>query len=456
MTRSTRRSRALLAAVCATQALSGLAAGDSALNDKPVPLQIGEVPERVPPLLEVGDTFLGRGNIEAGFNLPTGAVWQPNLIVWGNIRSAVNYVDDEPVTGDDHLSEWVNRVDLFGQVSLSQTDRIVVGVRSFDENGEFFGRRFNPESDTVDADPEVSVAFLEVNLAELIPGTGNSKRRGLDMDVSIGRQPLFFQESLLIDDRMDAFAISRNNLSFLPGASNTRAAVVYAWNDINRGNNIEDSDATLWGLFTETDFPKSTVNVDFVAVESDDTGDGLYFGLSAIQRIGKYNTAFRIAHSEPLDDATAETTEGTVVMGEISWTPHYTHNNVYASFFWAEDEFNSAARDFGTGGPMGAVGILFAGAGLGGYPAPLGNNAIESYGGALGYQMFFANNRRQLILELGARTDTDNSERTQTAVGTRYQQAIGNHFVFRVDGYVSKLESFDTGFGGRVELQLKL
>jgi len=192
-----------------------------------------------------------------------------------------------------------------------------------------------------------------------------------------------------------------------------------------------------------------------VWVDSDVTGDGFYAGLSATQRLGRFNTSFRVVHSEPTSGSTFETTRGTLFVSEVSWTPHYTHNNVYANFFWAEDDFKSAARDFNTGGPLGLVGILYAAVGLGAYPAPLGNNARESYGGAVGYQMFFKNNRQQLIIELGGRTDTDHTERGQFAVGARYQQAIKHHFVFRLDGYISKWENFDTGWGARAEILIK-
>ena len=436
--------------------MDGWAAEDSALSDEPIPLQIESVPERLSPLIEIGDTFLGQGNIGAGFTLPTGAVWQPNLLLWGNFRSGINYIDDEVVTGNDQFSEWANRLDLFAQLSLSQTERLVVGLRSFDEDGEFVGYRLQPDRDFVDGlEADISVAFFEFNLAEIFPRTKKSKRRGLDLDVSVGRQPLLFQEATMVNDSMDSIAVSRNNISLLPGASNTRATFIYSWNEINRGNNIEDSDAKMYGFFIETDFPLSTVNFDVVVVNSDKTGDGFYAGLSATQRLGKFNTAFRVVHSEPTAGVTEETTRGTLAVSEVSWTPPYTHNNVYANFFWAEDEFTSAARDFATGGPLGLVGILYASVGLGAYPAPLGNNALKSYGGALGYQIFSKDNRRQFIIELGARTNTDSSERTQAAVGARYQQAIGHHFVFRLDGYVSKRENFDAGWGARTEFLVK-
>ncbi len=456
-----RTASAICALVLASSSpvVSWAAGGASELSNEALPLQTHLVPGRTKPLLEIGDTFLGPGNISPGFTLPTGAVWQPNLLVWGSFRTALNHVDDERVTGDDELSEWANRLDLFAQVSLSQTERIVVGLRSFDENSGFAGRRFHPDADWVDPEADISVAFLEVNLAELFPGSttepGQSQRRNLDLDLSVGRQPIQFQSGTIVNDLMDAVALTRNNISLLPGATNTRASLVYAWNDVNRSNNREDDDAKLYALFTESDFSISTVGFDLVVVESDETGDGFYAGISAKQRLGKINTAFRLVHSEPTDGSTVETTRGTILVSEASYSPAYTHNNLYANFFWAEKEFNSASRDFGTGGPLGLVGILYASVGLGNYPAPLGNNAIESYGGAVGYQMFSANSRRQLILEFGARTDTDSSERSHYAGGARFQQALGNHFVFRLDGYVSKLENFDTGWGARTELLVK-
>ena len=286
----------------------------SALSDVPVPMQVDEVPDRVRPLLEVGDTFLGSGNISPGFTIPTGAVWQPNFMVWGTYRTALDYFDYEPVTGNEDFAEWVNRLDLFGQLSLSQTERIVIGFRPLDEDGEFTGYRLEPDSDSVNGfNADINILFFEGNFGEIFPTLG-----GLDFDFALGRQPLLFQEGTLIVDTMDAISLSRNNIT-LPGASNTRAALVYSWDEVNRSDNMDDPDADLFGLFTETDFPLSTVNLDLVYVDSDDTGDGFYSAISSVQRLGKFNTAFRLLHSEPTNGSTLQTTRGTLTVAEISW-----------------------------------------------------------------------------------------------------------------------------------------
>ena len=59
------------------------------------------------------------------------------------------------------------------------------------------------------------------------------------------------------------------------------------------------------------------------------------------------------------------------------------------------------------------------------------------------------------MLRPGARTDTDSTDRTQYGLGVRYQQAFGNRFVGRFDAFVADQENFDTGWGSRVELQVK-
>ena len=77
--------------LCAAQAF---AAGDSRLSDEPLPYLADEqLPKRTAPIVEIGDAFLGQGNIRPGFTLPTGAVWQPRLWVYGTIRSALRGAD---------------------------------------------------------------------------------------------------------------------------------------------------------------------------------------------------------------------------------------------------------------------------------------------------------------------------------------------------------------------------
>src|SRR5258708_2078224 len=89
-------------------------------SDKPAPLQLEGFPERPPLLLELGDKFLGPGNLQRGLTLPGGAVWYPNLWVYGSLRTAVQTFDDG---GDGtRTTEWANRLDLFANLQLAATE----------------------------------------------------------------------------------------------------------------------------------------------------------------------------------------------------------------------------------------------------------------------------------------------------------------------------------------------
>ena len=57
----------------------------SELTEEHIPLQLEGFPERPKYLLELGNPYLGTGRIKPGIQLPTGAVWQPSLIVFGTL-----------------------------------------------------------------------------------------------------------------------------------------------------------------------------------------------------------------------------------------------------------------------------------------------------------------------------------------------------------------------------------
>ena len=102
---------------------------------------------------------------------------------------------------------------------------------------------------------------------------------------------------------------------------------------------------------------------------------------------------------------------------------------------------------------MRRVGILFAAVGIGNYGSPLGNRADDSAGFAVGYQKFSRDARRQAIFEIGARDSTEGREEGAVAIGARFQQAMGKHFILRLDAFGSTHEADldDEGWGGRVE-----
>jgi hypothetical protein len=236
----------------------------------------------------------------------------------------------------------------------------------------------------------------------------------------------------------------------------TRATALFGWGEIDRSNNQDDNGAYLVGFFTETDFRSNTLNLDFIYVfNSDDFGDGWYAGISSTQRIGHYNTAFRVNVSRAMDQRNAAVDDGILLFAEVSRTLPYSEDFVYATSFLSLDNYTSAARSPLVGGPLGRAGILFAAIGLGTYGTPLSNRADNTMGGALGYQMFFNNQRTNLVLELGGRTGTDGREDASVALGARLQFAIGARSLIQFDAFVAGNEGRDDGAGLRSEYLLR-
>ena len=442
---------ALFVTVMSTPAL----AAPKKLKDEVIPFGgYRELPERVPPLIEIGPKFLGPGELSEGFELPTGAVWNPAFWVYGSQRTALNYFDDGV---NPETFEWANRLDLFGNLRLTGTERLMVGISPLSDEGEFSGYTFQPGSrDGGDEEfnLELTRLFFEGEFGEIFPDLDPDDSGMLDFGFSVGRQPLFFQEGIMVNDIMDTVALTRDTI-IIPGLSvDTRLTALMGWNEVNRDDNQEDTRAELYGLFGEGDFGESTVQFDLAYV--DGRNDGVYLGLGSVQRPAVFNylvnTAVRINTSFAPDNEGADVSEGTLLFSEASITPHGTSNVLYANSFLGLEEYASAARGDTQGGPLGRTGILFEAVGLGEFGAPLSNRADSVAGGSIGYQMFFNHEDTQVILETGGRVGLESSTSDQISVGTRFQQAVGDRFIFRVDGFVTGQERGDTATGLRTEL----
>ena len=441
----------------------------SRLSDQPRPLALEGFPDRPRYLIELGNPYLGTGTIDPGIELPTGAVWQPSLIVFGNLRTALQSFDGG--AGDQRVTELATRLDLFANLQLSGTERLVVGFRNLDQDGRFTSYVLDPDPDDPafldrfgdrdrfreEANFRVRSLFFEGDFGELFPRLDRRDFGRTDVGFSIGRQPLLFQEGILIDDSIDGLGITRNTL--LPkNTSNFRATFFLGVDDVHRSNG-EDESAELYAILTSTDLRSSTVDLDLVFVDGGAlSGDQASFGVSAVQRLGRYSTAFRLLGSRIT--AGGRGVDGALAFSELSWTPFGTHDHVYLNGFWAVDDFRSAARGPDAGGPLGRAGISFAAVGLGSFGAPLSSRARDVAGGAFGYQRFFGPRaRRQLLTEVGLRAGTTSAVGDEAALTVRYQSAVGRRVVVVVDGFAGTRRPASgpsrTLSGGRLELVVK-
>ncbi|MGE4605785.1 MAG: hypothetical protein AAEJ52_03480 [Myxococcota bacterium] len=457
------------------------------------------IPPR-PRRLELGNAFVGTGPISKGWELPTGAIWTPSLLFFGSYRTALQRF--APLDENDELSEWANRLDIFGNLILSGTERITARLRPFDEGfagpapqtGRFSGYYFStsnpigsPQGEWENEfNADLINLFFEGDIGEMFPNLDPEDELPLDISFTVGRQALFYQEGLLIFDTMDAVGVTKNSIRF-PKTSNLQISFLYAWNEINRGDNFEhrvnangiptseQRDLDLYGLFFAVDSPWSTVNLDFVYVkDNSDDQDGLYGGISFVQRVGHLSTALRVVASVAIDKPaprlsvpaqamqgifntgpTSAVDTGLVIFGELGWTPPHSTNYIYLNQWIGINDYTPAARTPGTGGPMGRAGLLTAGQGLGRYGAPISNFAQDVYAAVLGYQMILDGvpSRRQLVWEIGCRQDLNNMNTRTAATLLRFQQAIGQHILLQLDAFGRLQQHESPGWGSRVELR---
>lgn len=431
----------------------------SLLSEEAAPLLTEEeIPKRAGMLLELGEPFLGTGNLKPGITLPTGAIWQPALWVFGDVRSTVGHFDNGVAESRQFFS---NRIDLFANLKLTPTERVLLGISPLsrhrrDHSGVSYRNSTGFEFEN-GFNANVETLFFEGEFGEIFPNLDPDDKKGLDFGFSIGRQPIFFQEGMMVNDSIDSIAITRDSIA-IPGLTpDLRITALFGLHDIDRDNNSPDGSARLFGLFTEADLRKSTVNLDAAYVFSNNQvgGDAWFFGASAIQRIGHFNTAFRVNASVATETRGSAVDDGVLLFGEISRTATGSENIMYANAFWGINNYSSAARDRNTGGPLGNTGILFAAppASLSG--SPLSNRADNAFGGAIGYQIFMNHEKTQLTLELGGRKDTDSSNQGAIAFGGQLLHALNNRTSVQVDAFVSEGQNREIGSGVRAEIRTR-
>lgn len=431
------------------------------------PIGIQPIPERPQLLIELNEEFLAPGFLDQGVEMLGGSVVRPAFWVFGQYRTSFNYFDrDRDI---DPVVEYVHRLDLFGQLNLSGTERLVVGLRPLDEEHggtrEFTGYDFR-NGDSLDGwNAKFQTLFFEGDLGELLPGLDFYDTRGLDIGFSAGRMPLLAQQGLLInEDMIDALTVTRNTL-YGHGNLNLRATGVFAWSGINRNSpvgqlNNYDADSKMYAFLTESDFAAATVNVDGVYVSGGaGFGDMYALAVSSIARHhlhdNTYNTSLHLLASFPGGQVTDYADQGELLFAQTSWTPHRTEDLIYLNSFWVIDQFTSAARAPANGSALAQTGILFSGIALGNYAAPIANRTDDTAGASLGYQLFYDHTRTQVILEFGGINETKGDRRGALGTGLRIQKAFGQHVIAVLDGFTAKRESQNVSQGARFELLTK-
>jgi len=405
-------------------------------------------------IYEGGDLFLGVGDLYEGFETPWGAVWQPQLWVFGTMRSSLHMFDNGGANST--ASEWANRLDLYANVQLTGTEKFIIGVRPLDKNEPSKFSRVSFNDNRGDGQSEfnmdIRTMFFEGDLGSLFPTLDPEGATWRDFGFSVGRQLLQFQEGIMLNDEVDAVALIRNNIH-LPGVPGFRSSFVWGWNDLGRSDAERDDRADMFGLFNSLDTQKTYWNLDFVYVNDEEAaGDSYHVGISAIQRIGLWSTAFRVNSSFAEDNNSAEAGTGTLLSAEFSFTPFKSDDIVYMNPFVAAGNFTQVGREPVVGGPLGALGILFASPSIGNFGSELISFANDVAGFAAGYQAFWNDHRTSLTLEVAGRKDISGDRFDDIAFGYEFRQRLAQRIQLQVDSHYTVQEKRSDGYGLRTEI----
>ena len=422
---------------------------------------VGDIPFRPALFIELGDPFLDTGPLDAGFEVPIlGAVWQPRLWSYFINRTTVQTFDNG-TPGRLRDTEIANRMDLYANLQLTGTEKILLGLRPFDNNLPSRFTRYTFDGSNEDFNNELNIdvetLFFEGDIGSLLPKLDRAGIKPIDFGFTVGRQPITFQEGIIINDTVDAVGFVRNNLVF-PGTSNLRISGLWAWDRLDRNDRNRGTDPNMYALFVFADAHVSSYNLDMIYVDDNAAnGDGFYIGASAIQRIralGGMSTAFRINNSIALDDEIGGNVigNGTLLSAEFSSTVPGSDDIAYFNPFIGIGNFTQAGREQILGGPLASLGILFASPNLSTYGAEISPFTDDVVGFAAGYQAFWDNHRRNLILEIAGRHDYDGQGFDQLGIGFQLQQAIGRYIQAQLEGFYTFNGERDDGAGARAEL----
>jgi len=422
----------------------------------------GEITQRPHLFIEAGDFFLDSGKLYEGFEVPIlGAVWQPRLWSYMISRTAVQSFDNH-APGTERETELANRTDLYVNLQLTGTEKILLGLRPFDNNrpDRFTRYTFDGASDgtTNELNVDAETLFFEGDLGSLIPNLDHRGITLLDFGFSVGRQPITFQEGILINDTIDSIGFVRNNLVF-PGTSNLRIHGMAAWNRLDRNDRFRGVESNMFALFGFADTPVSTFNLDTIYVDDNGRGDAFYVGASAIQRLrglGGISSAFRINSSFALEDEIGGNVigDGILLTAELSSLVVESEDIVYFNTYAGIDNYTQAGREAIVGGPLANTGILYASPNLSTHGAEINPFTDDVIGFALGYQAFYDNTRRNIIFEISGRKDTNGGETDALGVGFQLQQAVGRYVQITAESFYTIQSSENDDSGMRLELQV--
>ncbi len=387
----------------------------------------------------------------------------PAFLVYGDYRTGVGVHrnNGKPVRS------LANRLNLDMDLRLTGTERFHLFTGPLDHNGRFTRLDFSDNKIKLEEelDFQLDTAFFEGDLGA-ITGSWLGDDAPFDLPFTCGLVPLLYQNGIWMEDAIAGFAVGAPwKHSRALNWANYDATFFAGFNQVTSpAFNNDNNAAAVYGTAWFVEAYNGYIEADYAFLDDLDKLDRSYHN-AAIAYTRRYfgrisNTIRLIGNIGQSGPAINRSADGALLLFENSLISEQPSTFVpYWNCFVGNGRPQSVARAQNAGGILRNTGINFETDGLTGYPT-LNATASNSYGGAVGLNVLSADFRKQLVFEFAALDTYGNPALSSAAgpeyaVGTRYQTALNNRLIWRVDLMNGWFDNAPDIYGTRSEIRWK-
>lgn len=387
----------------------------------------------------------------------------PSFLVYGDLRSGVGVHRNNGKA----VRSWANRLNLDMDLRLTGTERFHAFTGPLDHNGRFTRLDFsnNKIEFEEELDMQFETAFFEGDLGA-ITGSWIGDDAPFDLPFTCGLVPLLYQNGIWMEDAIAGFAFGAPwKHSRALNWSNYEATFFAGFNNItSTAFNNDNNAAAVYGTAWFVEAYNGYIEMDYAYLDDLDR-QGRSYHNSAIAYTRRYfgrisNSIRLIGNLGQSGPAINRIADGALLLFENSLISEHPSTFVpYWNGFVGNGRPQSVARAGNAGGILRNTGINFETDALTGYPT-LNATASNSYGGAVGLNVLSADFRKQFVLEFAALDTYGNPALSaaagpEYAIGTRYQTALNNRLIWRVDLMNGWFDNAPDIYGTRTEIRWK-
>ncbi|MFN9638876.1 MAG: hypothetical protein ACK56W_02480 [Pirellula sp.] len=387
----------------------------------------------------------------------------PSFLVYGDYRTGVGI---HRANGQE-IRNWAHRLNLDMDLRLTGTERFHMFTGPLDHNGRFTRLDFSdtPVEFEEELDFQLDTAFFEGDLGAITGGFRGTDAP-FDLPFTCGLVPLLYQNGIWMEDAILGFAVGSpwRNAKALNWA-NYEATFFAGFNQVTSpAFQNDNSAAAVFGTAWFVEAYNGYIEMDYAYLDDlDNLGRSYHNAAIAYTRryLGRISNTVRLIGNAgqrgPIADRSAD--GGLLVVENSLITSQPSTFVPYCNVFLGNGRPQSVARAGNSGGILRNTGINYEGDGLTGYPT-LAAPGANSYGGAVGINRLGADFGSQFIVEFAA-LDTYGDPAIsgiagpQYAIGSRYQRAINNRSLWRVDFINGWLDDAPDIYGTRAEFRWK-